>query len=65
VSVPLLGCDFSSTPTRRKPIVLALGQEAGASPATARPLSGQQASGALASGAAITPADSHGRQLSN
>jgi hypothetical protein len=25
----LLGCDFSSTPTRRKPVVLALGQEAG------------------------------------
>ena len=24
---PLLGCDFSSTPTRRKPIVLALGHE--------------------------------------
>ncbi len=26
--VPLLGCDFSSTPTRRKPIVIALGHEA-------------------------------------
>ncbi|HYE40743.1 MAG TPA: DUF429 domain-containing protein [Ramlibacter sp.] len=26
----LLGCDFSSTPTRRKPIVLALGETAGA-----------------------------------
>lgn len=26
---PLLGCDFSSTPTRRKPIVLALGREQG------------------------------------
>jgi hypothetical protein len=26
-AVPLLGCDFSSTPTRRKPIVLALGSE--------------------------------------
>lgn len=26
---PLLGCDFSSAPTRRKPIVLALGREAG------------------------------------
>lgn len=25
----LLGCDFSSTPTRRKPILLALGEEAG------------------------------------
>ena len=28
MSAPLLGCDFSSTPTRRKPIVLALGHEA-------------------------------------
>jgi len=28
VSVPLLGCDFSSSPTRRKPILLALGHEA-------------------------------------
>ena len=29
MSSPLLaGCDFSSTPTRRKPIVLALGREA-------------------------------------
>jgi hypothetical protein len=27
--VPLAGCDFSSTPSRRKPIVMALGQEAG------------------------------------
>ncbi|MBX3655275.1 MAG: DUF429 domain-containing protein [Ramlibacter sp.] len=27
--VPLLGCDFSSAPTRRKPIVLALGQVSG------------------------------------
>ena len=27
-NTPLLGCDFSSTPTRRKPIVLALGHEA-------------------------------------
>ena len=27
VATPLLGCDFSSTPTRRKPIVLALGHE--------------------------------------
>ena len=26
----LLGCDFSSSPTRRKPIVLALGQRQGA-----------------------------------
>ena len=26
---PLVGCDFSSSPTRRKPIVLALGQVAG------------------------------------
>lgn len=26
-ATPLLGCDFSSTPTRRKPIVLALGHE--------------------------------------
>ncbi|RYX89084.1 MAG: DUF429 domain-containing protein [Comamonadaceae bacterium] len=26
---PLLGCDFSSSPTRRKPIVMALGSEAG------------------------------------
>jgi len=26
---PLLGCDFSSSPTRRKPIVLALGSESG------------------------------------
>jgi hypothetical protein len=26
---PLLGCDFSSRPTRRKPIVLALGSESG------------------------------------
>ena len=25
----LLGCDFSSTPTRRKPILLALGEETG------------------------------------
>ncbi|MEO7390782.1 MAG: DUF429 domain-containing protein [Ramlibacter sp.] len=29
MSLPLLGCDFSSSPTRRKPIVLALGREAG------------------------------------
>ena len=30
LSGPLLvGCDFSSTPTRRKPIVLALGHEQG------------------------------------
>ena len=30
MSLPLLvGCDFSSTPTRRKPIVLALGHEQG------------------------------------
>ncbi|EJL84430.1 hypothetical protein PMI15_02131 [Polaromonas sp. CF318] len=28
-NTPLLGCDFSSTPTRRKPIVMALGHEAG------------------------------------
>jgi hypothetical protein len=28
-ATPLLGCDFSSTPTRRKPIVLALGRQAG------------------------------------
>jgi hypothetical protein len=28
-SRPLLGCDFSSSPTRRKPIVLALGSESG------------------------------------
>ena len=27
--VPLVGCDFSSSPTRRKPIVLAFGREAG------------------------------------
>ena len=27
--IPLLGCDFSSSPTRRKPIVLALGSNAG------------------------------------
>ena len=27
VPVPLLGCDFSSAPSRRKPIVLALGRE--------------------------------------
>jgi hypothetical protein len=26
----LLGCDFSSTPTRRKPVLLALGEESGA-----------------------------------
>ena len=26
-TVPLLGCDFSSSPTRRKPIVIALGHE--------------------------------------
>ncbi len=29
-SPPLLGCDFSSSPTRRKPIVLALGRATGA-----------------------------------
>ena len=29
MNLPLLGCDFSSAPTRRKPIVLALGHEAG------------------------------------
>jgi hypothetical protein len=29
VPVPLVGCDFSSSPTRRKPIVLALGSLAG------------------------------------
>jgi hypothetical protein len=28
-ALPLLGCDFSSSPTRRKPIVLALGREEG------------------------------------
>ena len=29
MTLPLLGCDFSSSPTRRKPIVLALGREQG------------------------------------
>jgi hypothetical protein len=29
MTMPLAGCDFSSTPTRRKPIVMALGHEAG------------------------------------
>jgi hypothetical protein len=29
VTLPLVGCDFSSTPTRRKPIVMALGREQG------------------------------------
>jgi len=32
----LVGCDFSSTPTRRKPIVLALGTAAGARVVLAR-----------------------------
>ncbi len=29
MTLPLLGCDFSSSPSRRKPILLALGHEAG------------------------------------